>query len=184
MSRPSSIAKRKHDKPPLISEDEQWRLINNSGVLNRVKKHSETQPLDLSEEIFNASLVIVPMCFLLLLMDILTFHQYGQPVNLKSIVDRLIPGIPMLSVFVFYTIRHKRNPRIQFLLFLLGTGSGSRMLFLLKRSSYLINMQQTPPLITLWIYAVIQMDLGLAVANLLSVAAFCWWKKLDLLSGY
>ncbi|KAJ7179240.1 hypothetical protein C8R46DRAFT_1211825 [Mycena filopes] len=164
-----------------IDEQEQWRLIKESGVLKNVDT-VDSRELPLPEEIFNALLLITPCSFLLVLMDILIYNQYGQEVNLKTVVDRMISGIPILSVFIFYTSRHKQDRRVQRLLFLIGTAAGSRMLFLLKRGSYLLNMQQVPPLITLWVYIVIQLDLSLAVLNLTTVGAFCWWKSLDLFS--
>ncbi|KAJ7276290.1 hypothetical protein B0H12DRAFT_1199092 [Mycena haematopus] len=168
-----------------ISEDEQWRLINESGVLKSGALKAVPSPSDdagssLGEEIFSASLLIIPCTSLLLLMQILIYNQYGQQVNLKTIVDRLVEGVPILSIFIFYTSRHKRNPRVQLLLFLLGSVAGSRMLFLIKRGGYLVNIRQCPPLVTLWVYVVIQLDLGLAVLNLVMVGAFCWWKELDL----
>ncbi|KAJ7228749.1 hypothetical protein GGX14DRAFT_487397 [Mycena pura] len=166
--------------PPLIQipPDEQWRLINKSGVL---QSSADPDPrLSLGEEIFQASLFIVPVSFLLVLMEILVYNQYGQEVNFKTVVDRITQGVPILSIFVFYTIRYKRDRRMQLLLFLIGAAAGSRMLFILKRGSYLVNMRQTPPLVTLWIYTVVQMDLGLSVLNLTMVGAFCWWKGLDL----
>jgi hypothetical protein len=56
-----------------IPEEEQWRLINDSGIL---KKVTETSPPDsveeswpLAEEIFNAVIFIIPMSFLLMLME-------------------------------------------------------------------------------------------------------------------
>ncbi|KAJ7129773.1 hypothetical protein C8R44DRAFT_615137 [Mycena epipterygia] len=197
-------------KPVDIPEDEQWRLINESGVLKKVDSPSEpelplgegicafrpphtTPTLILSQEIFNALLLITPCSFLLLLMDILIYQQYGQDPNLKTVVERMIQGVPILSIFVFYSkvstemltrylaaSRYKRDQRMQLLLFLLGTAAGSRMLFLIKRGSYLVNIQQCPPLVTVWVYIVIQLDLGLAVLNLAMVGTFCWWKGLDL----
>ncbi|KAJ7507713.1 hypothetical protein B0H11DRAFT_2169432 [Mycena galericulata] len=179
-----------------IPQEEQWRLINESGVLKKVEPPSDPA-LPLGEELFNALLLITPCSFLLLLMEILIYQQYGQNPNLKTLVERMTSGVPspsmfristfivherlaVLSIFVFYTTRHKRDQRVQFLLFLLGTVAGSRMLFLIKRGSYLVNMQQVPPLITLWVYIVVQLDLGLAVLNLCMVGSFCWWKGLDL----
>ncbi|KAJ6599149.1 hypothetical protein DFH09DRAFT_1021988 [Mycena vulgaris] len=162
-----------------IPQEEQWRLINESGVLRKVESPSEPE-LPLGEEIFNSLLVITPCAFFLLLMQILIYHQYGQDPNLKTLVDRMIEGVPILSIFVFYTARYKRDQRMQLFLFLMGTAAGSRMLFLIKRGSYLVNMRQCPPLVTLWVYIVVQLDLGLAVLNLVSVAAFSWWKGLEL----
>ncbi|KAJ7699999.1 hypothetical protein B0H17DRAFT_925833 [Mycena rosella] len=171
----------KSSKTINIPQEEQWRLINKSGVLKKVDTPSEPE-LTLGDEMFNALLLITPCSFLLLLMEILIYNQYGQEPNLKTVVDRMVQGVPILSIFVFYTSRYKRDQRMQLLLFLVGTTAGSRMLFLLKRGTYLVNMRQCPPLVTLWVYTVIQLDLGLAVLNLVSVGAFAWWKGLELFS--
>lgn len=77
--RPSMVHARKpangQTKPaePLIPEDEQWRLVNESGILKKIK---DIPPEDtdeglppLAEEIFNAIVLIMPMSFLLLLME-------------------------------------------------------------------------------------------------------------------
>ncbi|KAJ6614331.1 hypothetical protein B0H10DRAFT_2165139 [Mycena sp. CBHHK59/15] len=162
-----------------IPQEEQWRLINESGVLKKVDTPAENQ-ISLGEEIFSSVLLITPFSFLLLLMQILIYQQYGQEPNLKTLVDMMVQGVPILSVFIFYSSRHKPDKRMQSLLFLMGTAAGARMLYLIKRGSYLVNMRQCPPLVTLWVYVVVQLDLGLAVLNLLMVATFCWWKELDL----
>ncbi|KAJ7744527.1 hypothetical protein DFH07DRAFT_834627 [Mycena maculata] len=171
----------KPSKPINIPQEEQRRLINESGVLKKVDSPPDSDDeLPLGEEIFNATLLITPCTFLLLLMQILIFQQYGQDPNLKVLVDKLISGVPILYIFVFYTSRHKRDRRMQHFLFLLGTAAGCRMLFLIKRGSYLVNMQQIPSLVTVWVYIVIQLDLGLAFLNLVLVGLFVWWKGLDL----
>ncbi|KAK7061648.1 hypothetical protein R3P38DRAFT_2830722 [Favolaschia claudopus] len=167
-----------------IPESEQWRLINESGILKTAALNepasSEHPELSLAEEIFDATLLIIPCSFLLLLMQILIMNQYGQDANLKVLIGRMVEGLPILSLFIFFTTRHKRNPRVQILLFIMGSAAGCRMLYLLKRGGYLSNMRQCPPLITLWVYTVIQLDLGFAVLNLILVALFVWWKELDL----
>lgn len=69
------------DTEPLIkiSEDEQWRLINESGVLHKITdrnsgddsevKSDDPSPYPLVDEILDTGLLIIPFCFLLLLMD-------------------------------------------------------------------------------------------------------------------
>jgi hypothetical protein len=57
-----------------IPEDEQWRLINESGILHKVDSVSQTNDqekdsIPLAEEIFNAVTMIIPISFLLLLME-------------------------------------------------------------------------------------------------------------------
>lgn len=64
------------DKPLIeITEDEQWRLINQSGILeNRTLQESRAESyveekLSLCDEIFNAVTLIIPFSSLLLLME-------------------------------------------------------------------------------------------------------------------
>jgi hypothetical protein len=64
-------------REPLIelSEEEQWRLINESGILNKAGVSDKpTVPLavpesDFADEVFNAILLIIPFSFALLLME-------------------------------------------------------------------------------------------------------------------
>jgi hypothetical protein len=70
----------KPDKPLIdITEDEQWRLINQSGILqnptlvqeSRVEStvDVEEEEISLCDEIFNAVMLIMPFSSLLLLME-------------------------------------------------------------------------------------------------------------------
>lgn len=69
----------KQDKPLVdISEEDQWRIIRESGVLNKVaaaepepEKEEEEQPLlsPFTEECFAALSLIIPFSFLLLMME-------------------------------------------------------------------------------------------------------------------
>lgn len=62
-----------------ISEEEQWRLIHDTGILHKVSDVTNSEAaatdtqgreaLDLGDEIFNATLLIIPFSFLLLLME-------------------------------------------------------------------------------------------------------------------
>ncbi|KAG6857352.1 hypothetical protein H0H87_005655 [Tephrocybe sp. NHM501043] len=80
---------------PDIPEKEQWRLIKESGVLNKLKTiPSEMEDTPVAEEIFNAVIIIIPISFLLLLMEILIHFQYGKHPTLKTLVDRMVSGVP------------------------------------------------------------------------------------------
>lgn len=58
-----------------IPEDEQWRLVNQSGILGKASSTGATQEQDnteeipLGDEIFNAAILIIPFSFLLLMME-------------------------------------------------------------------------------------------------------------------
>jgi hypothetical protein len=61
---------------PEISEEEQWRIINETGLLNQLPTFPHTtrteeaeEETPFAEEILNAMLLIAPFTFLLVMMD-------------------------------------------------------------------------------------------------------------------
>lgn len=62
-----------------ISEEEQWRLINQSGILKqaiprpRIEEVQEEEDTSLGDEIFNSITMIVPFSFCLLLFEMCAF---------------------------------------------------------------------------------------------------------------
>ena len=56
-----------------ISEEEQWRLVNETGILKDVMPRpnlvEEGKELSFGDEIFNAVLLIIPFSFLLLMFE-------------------------------------------------------------------------------------------------------------------
>jgi hypothetical protein len=98
-----------------IPEDEQWRLVNESGILSNVPRAQVTDDEEATpaDEIFNAVLLIIPFSFLLLLMEMfvsslsgeptlteiswqsrLIHYQYGKQPSFQALVDRMAPGVP------------------------------------------------------------------------------------------
>ncbi|KAG2146742.1 hypothetical protein DEU56DRAFT_786183 [Suillus clintonianus] len=177
-------------KPLLeISEDEQWRLIQEAGVLRKItesdiQKPGETagnvEPLPLAEEIFNAVVFIMPFTFFLIMMDILIHQQYALQPTVGEVARRLLTNFPILSIFVFYTTRHKANPRTQFAMFILSLGVGPRMIWLINRGSWLVNMRQCPQFATIWLYTVVQLNLNWAVLSLVMIGAWTWFTGMKL----
>ncbi|KAK0469931.1 uncharacterized protein EV420DRAFT_1497560 [Desarmillaria tabescens] len=170
---------------PILSKEEKWRLMQESdhpqvpdgpGV-----DEIEEQDSPLAEEIFNAITMIVPFSFLLLMMEILIRHQYGKHPGLDVLVERMVSNVPILALLIFYTMRYKEHRRLQIGLFLASVGIGCRVTYLLSRGSLYVNIRQIPPLCTLWIYAIVQLELGPALLNLATVAAYVWWNSLKLL---
>ncbi|KAG1806899.1 uncharacterized protein HD556DRAFT_1224841 [Suillus plorans] len=170
-----------------ISEDEQWRLIEQTGVLRKVaetRKPKETtdnvEPLPLADEIFNAVVFIMPLTFFLIMMDILIHQQYARHPTAGDIAGRLFTNLPILSIFVFYTTRHKANPRMQLVLFILSLGVGPRMIWLINRGSWLVNMRQCPQFATIWLYTVVQLNLNWAVLSLVVTGAWAWYTGMKI----
>ncbi|KAJ8523555.1 hypothetical protein ONZ45_g65 [Pleurotus djamor] len=159
--------------PLEISEEEQWRIINETGILKDVNVPgklmqrpkekdvvTEDEDVAFADEIFDALLYLTPFSFLLLMMDM------------------MVPAVPLLAVFIFYTTRHKRDRRMQFFLFMIANVAGPRLLWLLSLGSWKVNIKQCPPLITLWVYTIVQLDLGPASLNLLITGIYVLLKGL------
>lgn len=161
---------------PEITEEEQWRIINETGLLKQlptpprtsnVQESEEETPF--AEEILNAMLLIAPFTFLLVMMDIAVHQQYARKASLKDIGDRLASALPILSIFIYYTNKHRRSRRTKFLFFALSLIVGPRLVWVVNRAPWGTVMQQSPPLAALWIYTIYQMDLGPAVLSLVIV---------------
>ncbi|KAI0676827.1 hypothetical protein C8Q78DRAFT_1073603 [Trametes maxima] len=175
-----------------IPEEEQWRIIKESGILDQLPSEnkekqgvSEDEDEDyeispLADEIFRALYLVIPMSFMLLLMEILVHYQYGRKPPFDALRDRMLPGVPIIAIFVFYTNRYKDDKRMQAALFWLSVASGTRMVWLLNRGNWLTVMQQCPPIATAWTYAVVQLNLGPAVLSLAVAAGYTWYKGFEL----
>ncbi|KAL4241584.1 hypothetical protein ABKN59_000170 [Abortiporus biennis] len=171
-----------------IPEAEQWRIIKDSGILNAVRdpaesskaKEEEEEPIfsPLAEEVFSAIALIIPHSFLLLMMDILVHYQYGRKPLYGVLAERMITSVPILSIFVFYTARYKARRAMQALLFALALGVGSRLVWIINNAPMRTNIIQAPPLATVWVYTVVQLDLLPATVSLIVV--FCWVKYMKL----
>jgi hypothetical protein len=91
-STPAPVQAKDSQTPPLvdISEEEQWRLINQSGVLKKVAAATQSpatqpsvaEPSTLGDELFNTALYTIPVSSLLLLMEMyvayLIWTSYGM----------------------------------------------------------------------------------------------------------
>ena len=94
--------------------------------------------------------------------------------------------------------RHKADRRVQYALFLLSLYVGPRMIWLINRGSWLVNMRQVrpsslfqqsglpanglqcPSFATAWLYTVVQMNLPLAVLSLVITGGWVWWTGMKL----
>ncbi|KAK0485073.1 hypothetical protein IW261DRAFT_1560738 [Armillaria novae-zelandiae] len=185
-------------RDPTVTKEEKWHLMQESEDLQTSDgpgvDEIEEQDSPLAEEIFTAITMIVPFSFLLLMMEM----WYGKHPGLNVLVERMVSNVP--SMFSLYFIvafcvlrffswriptvvamRYKEHRRLQIGLFLVSIGIGCRMIYLLSRGTLYVNIRQVPPLGTLWIYAIVQLELGPAVLNLAIVAAYVWWKDLKIL---
>ncbi|KAJ3811923.1 hypothetical protein EV368DRAFT_34211 [Lentinula lateritia] len=177
------------DVKPLIDipEEEQWRLINESGVLHKINSNqrpseSADSEYSLMDEILDTNMIIIPFCSILLLMDILIHNQYGRHASFKELFDSMSSRGPSKHLAFslrdllnhLFTLQHKRSRSIQLFLFILSCAAGMRLMYLIALGSWLC-----PPLATIWIYTALELDLVPTVISLMVTASFVWWKGLQ-----
>ncbi|TCD71280.1 hypothetical protein EIP91_011051 [Steccherinum ochraceum] len=184
--KPSQVPQAEEKPLVDISEQDQWKIIKDSGILEQVPRSaargSEEQLLSpLTEELFAAFALIIPHCFLLLMMEFLIHYQYGRRPTKEAILERMIPGVPIIALFIFYTSRYKRVRIMQLGFFLLSLASSIRLIYIINRTSWLVNMKQAPPLATLAVYCVVQSDLLPAFLSILITGIWVRYANMKLL---
>ncbi|EJT97611.1 hypothetical protein DACRYDRAFT_58865 [Dacryopinax primogenitus] len=181
-----------------IPEDEQWRLVQESGILKQVpqipqgtgtKTLPDPQPTE-NDEIFQVFVYLIPFSSLYALMDILVHQQYRQAITFSGEVSKLIEAVPILAVFIFYSMssslkdlqakRHKTRRWVQGVLTLLTCASGMRLFWVVNKGTWKAVMRQAAPLSTVWIYGIVQLHLIPAVISLCVIGAFVKMKNLKI----
>ncbi|KAI0035667.1 hypothetical protein K488DRAFT_82854 [Vararia minispora EC-137] len=187
------------DDSLVIADQEQWRLIQESGILKKAsdvyKARPSTDPLNgstsgpsaqddevnpLFEEIFQSIVIAMPLSFLLLLLHILVHIQYQQRPDYWYIANRMVTSVPLIGVAVFYVNRHKNKKSIQLALLAISFAAGTRSIWLVNNANWRIVMQQTPPLGAAWVYTIVALDLVPAVVALLGVGAWTYWAGMSI----
>jgi len=167
--------------------DEQERLIKESDILRKVAPEvvegleDDDEGSEVAGHIFNAIVLIIPATSLFIMMDLLAHRQYSQPATFKGEVGRLVEVVPFLAIFIYYTNKHKTSRLCQLALLVLSILSGTKMIELINRGSFLKVMRQTPPLGTLWVYAIWQLDLLPAVLGLGIVFGWVKWTGMKII---
>lgn len=149
------------------------------GIVNGNTVDAESVRLPpLIESIFYA------LCFSMLhfTLDVLVYSQYRQSVEWYPIIVRTIKALPLLTIIVYAfhaehgMISEKRFGVVRQAMFLVSAvTAGNYMVHSVHNDGYFAVMKQVPPIGTLWIWSVIEMRVGWAVASLAGVGAYMWW---------
>ncbi|KAJ2902626.1 hypothetical protein MKZ38_000293 [Zalerion maritima] len=83
--------------------------------------------------------------------------------------------------FLFGVPPRLQSPIRQAIFFATSTYCGCYLIYVTNREGYMRVMKQAPSLGCLWVWAVIEMNLGLAVVSLGIDALFMWWAGLGLM---
>ncbi|KAI7902124.1 uncharacterized protein BX663DRAFT_536768 [Cokeromyces recurvatus] len=158
-----------------IPDDEKLRLIDQTGLLKKVKKReAELAEPTTAEYIWQAIFLSIPFGFLMATFDVTVKVQYSEPWNYASMIVKCVKSAPALAPFIYLTNRYKSNRLAQILMSIGSAVCGSLLMYTLRHSPSLGQMMRAPGLATIWIYFIIQLDLAPATLTLLLVLLY-WY---------
>jgi hypothetical protein len=175
--RPSKDGETTDEDDGGIPDDEKIRLIQQTGILDRIPKpKKKKQPSGISsfseDYLFLAILYTIPFCTIFAIMDTLIHRQYNQEAPITEVVTRVLKALPVLFALIYLVNRFRQRFWIRFLLPGASAAAGCYLLYILKNSPAYGVMRQCPGLATLWIFTVFMMDLWPALGSLLGVGIY------------
>lgn len=112
-----------------------------------------------------------------LTLDVLVQNQYLQEIDMPSLVRKTLSIVPVLWILLYLfrskTARQWRLLR-QCVFLVIAVVAGCYTIRVANKYSYYAVMKQAPPLGTLWVYSVIEMDVPFALFSLLVDGAYLW----------
>ncbi|KAJ3255974.1 hypothetical protein HK103_005781 [Boothiomyces macroporosus] len=169
---------RKAQKPLVdLSEDEQLRMVNQTGVLHKLKEREEAEA---SSNIFVASLLTLPLFITHCIFDYTVYLQFQETekFNTEHVWTKLFPALPAIYLCAYVTNYFKKSKIAQVFYLAITTAIGCRVIQLAVELETWGAMQKTPGLVTLGLLMVIQMDLIPACLSVLFTLAFYFRKPL------
>ncbi|KAH6575178.1 hypothetical protein BASA50_007535 [Batrachochytrium salamandrivorans] len=167
---------------PLIdlSQDQQWDIINKTGILHKVpgakstktaaNGNTSTEPLkDEEPRLLAAVLMSFPMIMFHLTLDYVVHFQYGflSDFTVMHVLSRELPLVPALTVFIYVTGLYKHLKVVQWLLAAAALIVGNMLIYYTTVDETFGAMLKAPGLSVVWVYLVIQMDILPAMVSLL-----------------
>ncbi|KAF1815801.1 hypothetical protein P152DRAFT_197136 [Eremomyces bilateralis CBS 781.70] len=112
-------------------------------------------------------------------LDVLVYNQYRQEIVWQEIWFRSLQAFPvlLLATYFLHTPTAKRLKIFRDLLFFVtSVAAGAFMVHSGNKYGYFAVMKRAPPIGTLWVWSVVEMNVGWAAGSLLVVVGYAWWK--------
>jgi hypothetical protein len=114
-------------------------------------------------------------------LDVLVLSQYAQDISFRPIVGRLVrltPGL-FLALWILHSerVNVRRYAVARQVFFFVVAGAAAGYLFYAgNEEGYYYVMRKAPPLGTLWVWSVVELELVWTMVHVVGVAAWVWWK--------
>ncbi|RVD86495.1 uncharacterized protein DFL_004768 [Arthrobotrys flagrans] len=133
---------------------------------------------DLGQTFFFA----VPLTMLLFAFYILVQKQYLEEMEYREAIGRTVKSFPVIWFILYLTHPRKALKAMQVGFVITAVVSGSWMIYNVNNNGYYAIMKMVPPLGTLLIYSMIEMDIIPAVSALAIIGVYTWYNDLVLFS--
>ncbi|KAK9895783.1 hypothetical protein P389DRAFT_137714, partial [Cystobasidium minutum MCA 4210] len=124
------------------------------------------------DETFKIVLWMVVFSTLWLCLDLAIHAQYGQDRGVRDELSRAINVLPALGFVIYFTAKYPASLLTRAFLFGWSAIGGSYMIHIVNKAGYLQVMRRCPILGSIWIWAIVQLDLPSALISLAAVAAY------------
>ncbi|KAI3401792.1 hypothetical protein diail_8170 [Diaporthe ilicicola] len=140
-----------------------------------------------AERILETLLYTVSLAMLHLTFDVLVHQQYAIEMDYFKIAQRAIQALMVFTALVYALHPHAaattvvpglpqryQNSARQTIFLAIGTVAGCYLIYITNKYSYIAVLKQAPPVGCLWVWSIIELNLGLAVASLAASGLFFW----------
>ncbi|KAJ4422475.1 hypothetical protein N0V82_002925 [Gnomoniopsis sp. IMI 355080] len=146
-----------------------------------------------ADRVMDTLLYAVCLAMLHFTLDFLVQHQYAMEIEYRTIVARAFQALMVFAALVHALHPHPANNSLgplvsqkyqngfrQAIFFATSVSAGSYLIYITNKYSYFAVLKQSPPLGCLWIWSVLEMNLGLSVLSLAGCYGFFWHKGYQL----
>jgi hypothetical protein len=155
---------------------------------NRNRDDSNTPP---GETPFNddpigpfgtALLYSISLCMLHFTLDVIVYSQYREAVVWNEIITRTATAFPgfLVVVYLLHVETATKVPILRNLFFLTtSVAAGCYMVYSGNLHGYFYVMKTAPPIGTLWVWSVVEMDIAYALASIVAVVGYLLWNGFE-----
>ncbi|KAF2678590.1 hypothetical protein K458DRAFT_137342 [Lentithecium fluviatile CBS 122367] len=147
--------------------------------LNKGKPGFAADPEDPVGPFGDAILYSISMAMLHFTLDVVVYNQYREAIVWNEIFKRAASAFPIFLTLVYLTHVEfsTRYPLIRNLLFMAGgIATGCYLVYSANEHGYFYVMKAAPPVASLGIWSVVEMDVLYAAANAAIVFGYGWWN--------
>lgn len=161
-----------------LAEERQRELDKEAGRVRPSTGSQDEDPLPIGP-FGDAILYSISMASLHVTLDVIVFNQYREAVLWGEIFTRALTALPIFFLLVYLTHVDFSNrfPLLRNIVFAIGgIAAGCYLVFSGNKHGYYYVMKAAPPVGTLWIWSVVEVDVLYAALNALAVFAYSKWN--------